>query len=302
MDANNIIASAFEGLTLKETANAEAVAEMLDRFGLRWDVQKESLLLPDGVESGYYAVVRQDNRTTFAAVKNTYHPYQNSELAELLIRVSEKTGYAIKNGGMFDGGGKVFLQLETGNRIGGIGNNSDEVHGYATAINSHDGSTALRWGTTSITISCRNTFSRAYRGLYNSAKHSSSIRDRVEESLRNIEIVLREESNTFGRFLKMASVPAFGTDITKVVKSVTGVDMRAKEESSTYARNRATELLSSITTEMESKGDTMWGLFSGVTHYTSHKMPAPKRDNGRLESKFMGTGLAVDNTIFSMLN
>jgi phage/plasmid-like protein (TIGR03299 family) len=302
MDANNIIQSAFSGLTTKDTANAEAVAEMLERFGLRWDVQKESLLLPDGVESGYYAVVRQDTRKPFAAVKDTYHPYQNSELAELLIRVSEKTGYAIKNGGMFDGGSKVYLQLDTGNRIGGIGVNSDEVRGFATAINSHDGSTALRWGTTSITISCQNTFNRAYKGLYNSAKHSSRIRDRVDESLRNIEIVLREETDTFGRFMRMASTPSLGTDIVRVVKSVTGVDLKRNEESSTYAQNRAKELLSSITSEMQSKGNTMWGLFSGVTHYTTHKMPAPKRDEGRLESKFMGTGLAVDNTIFSMLN
>jgi hypothetical protein len=302
MDANNIIQSAFSGLTTKDSANAEAVAEMLERFGLRWDVQKESLLLPDGADSGYYAVVRQDNRTPFTAVKYTYHPYQNSELAELLIRVSEKTGYAIQNGGMFNGGAKVYLQLETGNSISGIGKRGDRVLGYATAINSHDGTTALRWGSSNITISCKNTFAKAYKTLANSVRHSHSIRDKVEESLRSIDHVLTDERLVFDGFMNMASRPALGTDIVKVVKHITGVDMKDKSESTTYARNRASELLSSITTEMESKGDTMWGLFSGVTHYTSHKIPAPKRDNGRLESKFIGSGAAIDNDIFAILN
>ena len=52
---------------------------------------------------------------------------------------------------------------------------------------------------------------------------------------------------------------------------------------------------------MSSKGETLWGLFSGVTHYTSHVLPVPKRDNARLESKYVGTGASVDNDAFAMI-
>jgi hypothetical protein len=70
---------------------------------------------------------------------------------------------------------------------------------------------------------------------------------------------------------------------------------------STYAVNRSQELLTSINREMTGKGDTLWGLFSGVTHYTSHVLPVPKRDNARLESKYTGTGYDIDNRVMSMI-
>jgi len=45
----------------------------------------------------------------------------------------------------------------------------------------------------------------------------------------------------------------------------------------------------------------LWGLFSGVTKYTSHVMPVPNRENGRLESKYVGNGADVDNESFSTI-
>jgi hypothetical protein len=35
-----------------------------------------------------------------------------------------------------------------------------------------------------------------------------------------------------------------------------------------------------------------------VTHYTSHVMGTPKRENARLESKYVGTGADIDNKSF----
>lgn len=303
MDANNIIASAFNGLTLTDSANADAVADMLDRFGLRWEVQKEALLLPDGTETPFFAVVRQDTRQPFTSVKSGYVPYQNSELAELLHRVSSATGYKVHSGGMFNGGGKVYLQLETGNTIEGIGENRSKVIGYASAINSHDGTTSLRWGSVNFTICCKNTFAAAVRSLENSARHSVSIHNRVEESIRSVVGIVEQEKTVFERFISMSMRPASKHNIASVVKKVTGVDLNAKkEDASAYGVKRATELLDSIASEMLVKGDTMWGLFSGVTHYTSHRMPVPKRDNARLESKYVGTGSAIDNEMFALLS
>ena len=41
---NDALNSAFAGLP--ENESAEAVAEMLDKYGLRWTVSKQKLLLP----------------------------------------------------------------------------------------------------------------------------------------------------------------------------------------------------------------------------------------------------------------
>lgn len=304
MNADNIISSAFSGL--HQTENIELVSEMLDRFGLRWSVSKQPLMLPDGTETPYMAVVRDDNNTVFTTCKEGYTPYQNSELAELLVRISDKTGYEIHSGGMFNGGGKVYIQLNTGNEIKGIGNNRTTVKGFVTGINGHDGTTSLKWGSVNFTICCQNTFAAAKGSLQNTARHTSAIHDRVETSIREIVSVTQVERSIFDTFIKLSEIPVTKDNIKAVVKSVTGVDVdtprtKAEEIYSAYSVNRSGELLQSISSELLVKGETLWGLFSGVTHYTSHIMPTPKRDNARLESKYVGNGANIDNNVYEMV-
>lgn len=302
----DILNAAFAGLKLQDPANADRVAELLDRFDLRWTVSKQPLLLPDGTETPFKAVVRDDNNHAFTTVKDGYTPYQNSELAELVMRIGDKTGFSIHSGGEFNGGGKVYLQLATGNSIQSIGENRSKVEGFVTGINGHDGTTSLKWGSLSYTICCKNTFAAAKRDLKTTVRHTASIHDRVDQALREIESVTLQEQTLFQHFLHLAGVPVTGDKITKVVKEVTGVDLntsRAEAERiySAYAVNRAGELTSSIASEMAYKGNTLWGLFSGVTHYSTHKMPAPKRENARLESKHVGTGAEIDNKAFASI-
>lgn len=304
--ADNILASAFEGIQVSNNENSDAVATLLDKYGLRWSVSKQPLILPSGVDTGFFGIVREDTQTTFATCKDGYVPYQNSELAELLHRISEKTGYEIHSGGMFNGGGKVYLQLSTGNEINDIGKNRTKVKGYVTGINGHDGTTSLKWGEVNFTICCRNTFASASRMLKQSARHTASIHDKVETSIREITGIATAEKSIFDTFIKLSQIPVTKDNIAKIVREVTNVDItlsssNAKNDASKYSINRSTELLQSISSEMSSKGETLWGLFSGVTHYTSHVLPVPKRDNARLESKYVGTGASVDNDAFAMV-
>lgn len=304
--ANDILSQTFNGLQLSDPANAERVATMLDRFGLRWSVSKQDLLLADGTVTPYKAIVRDDNQTVFTTCKDGYVPYQNSELSELLIRISDKTGYDIHSGGMFNGGGKVYLQLNTGNEINGIGENRTTVKGYVTGINGHDGTTSLKWGAVNFTICCENTFAAASGKLQNKARHTASIHDRVETSIREIESVTMQEKTIFDQFIQLSSVPVSKSNIASIVKNITGVDIdtpRSKAEDiySQYAVNRSGELMTSIAKEMSQKGETLWGLFSGVTHYTSHVMPTPNRDNARTESKYVGSGADIDNKSFASI-
>lgn len=304
MNADNIISSAFSGL--HQTENIELVSTILDKFGLRWSVSKQPLMLPDGSETPYMAVVRDDNNAVFTTCKEGYTPYQNSELAELLVRISDKTGYEIHSGGMFNGGGKVYIQLNTGNEIKGIGNNKTTVKGFVTGINGHDGTTSLKWGSVNFTICCQNTFAAARGSLQNTARHTSAIHDRVETSIREIVSVTKVEQSIFDTFIKLSQIPVTKDNIKAVVKSVTGVDVdtprsKAEEIYSAYSVNRSGELLQSISSELLVKGETLWGLFSGVTHYTSHVAPVPKRENARLESKYVGNGSNIDNNVYEMV-
>jgi hypothetical protein len=198
-------------------------------------------------------------------------------------------------------GQKCFSNSKPGSFPGLV--NKDSIKKYVTALNSHDGSTSLRWGHTNITVSCLNTFNAAYQDVKQTAKHTASIKQRIEDSLRQLEALAKVETNIFHTYTKMSETPSRKDALTDVVKYITGVDMTLSKEDleknyTTYNLNRVDELLASITQEMKQKGDTLWGLFSGVTHYTTHKMPVPQRDNGRLESKYVGKGFGIDNDVF----
>jgi len=302
--ADSLLASAFSGLENVQTENSDAIAELLDRYGLRWKVSKQPLCLANGKETGFYGIIREDKQTCLTTCKEGFEPFQNSELAELLIRISEKTGYEIHNGGALDGGGKVYLQLNTHNEIENLGANKTTVKGYVTGINGHDGSTALKWGAVNFTVCCHNTFAMAQKALQQSARHTASIRDKVEQSIKQINGIAKQEKSIFETFIKLADVPVKAENIATIVNNITQVDITLKRDQmlnkySSYSINRSEELLQSISREMKQKGQTLWGLFSGITHYTSHVMPAPKRDNGRVESKYTGTGLKIDNDAFT---
>jgi phage/plasmid-like protein (TIGR03299 family) len=285
----------------------DKVNELLDKFGLNWEVEKTPLILPNGSETPYFALVRSDNGQCLNSVKDSYVPFQNSELADLVIKIADKGGYNIHSGGKFNGGQKLYLQLESGNEIKSIGENRSKVIGYISGINSHDGTTSLKWGNVNFTICCRNTFAAATKQLQNSAKHTQSIHAKVEEYLQQIGLIIKQETAIFDQFIKMSETPVTKQLIQQVVKEITKVDTaltpaQAKEQYTTYQINRTNELLTSIASETNAKGQTRWGLFSGVTHYTSHVMPVPNREAARIESKYTGTALSTDNTIFKMLS
>lgn len=304
--ADNILTSAFSGLQLSDPSNAERVASMLDQFGLRWSVSKQKLFLPNGTETKFSAVVRDDNNDVFTTCKDGYVPYQNSELAELLLRISEKTGFTIHSGGEFNGGGKVYLQLNTGNEIRNIGKDNTSVKGFVTGINGHDATTSLKWGAVNLTISCQNTFAAAKSKLQNTARHTASIHDRVERSLIEIESVTMAEKTIFEQFIKLSQIAVTDKNIAYIVKDVTGVDINTTQSEAeklytSNAINKSGKLLTSIAKEMSEKGTTLWGLFSGITHYTSHVMPISSKANARLESKYVGSGADIDNDSFASI-
>jgi len=220
---------------------------------------------------------------------------------ELVNESDQITGLKLDKGGLFKKGALVYLQLQNGS-IEGIGQNNDTVKRYVTAINSHDGSTSLRWGLTNITISCMNSFWHAYKSMQNAIKHTESMRGRIDQIVHEIRKVQEIEQTLYNTFFKLASVPVQKDNIIKTVKTLLNVDLDRKateQELTTYQLNRVTDLSNAISKEMKQKGETLWGLFSGVTYYTTHL--APGGDINRQQSKAIGQSYNADNKVFNEL-
>ena len=293
--------------------NNNDVFTTLEKFGLNWTVDKKPLYFnSNGQQNGssFFGIVRSDNNDCFGAMTKQYEVFQNSELVELVHNVADVIGKPIDHGTMFDGGRKVALQLTLEPLTVG----DDKVIRKATAINSHDGSTSLRWGTTGITVSCTNQFNALFKDLKNSVKHTKNMRQAVERSLSILEEIEVADRDMFTLFERMANTHASEQLVTNTIAKVSGVAEFSKfanrrvpvserkyieEKYSARKLNTAEQIIKSVSEEMSYKGHTLWGLFSGITHFTSHRGGSV---NTREKSKLMGSLQRVDQAVFNDLS
>lgn len=274
--------------------------EILQQTGLDWNVRIEKTFTESGIELDRIGLVREDTNDILGVHSNGYVPYQNDQLVDLLQRVSSLTGLEIHKGGEFGGGRKVFIQLKSNDLK--LGN--DRVEGYVTGINSFDGSTSLAFGNSNLTISCQNTFFAAYRNL-EKVRHTKNMNHKVDEICRGIDMLVEEEQQMFTTIKRMSEVSYDQKTKDRVIKSLFDIDYDIQlvgyhdsDELSTNTKNKLSRLYIDMNGELQEKGDNLWGLFSGVTKYTTHSLS--KNDN--TENKMFGTYGKRERYIFNELS
>ena len=274
------------------------VVEILNKANLNWNVKTEKVTTESGITlDGYSALVREDTNVPLSVRSESYYPYQNYELVELLDRVSGLTGLSIHKGGFFGEGQKVFIQLKSNNlRIG-----NDRVEGYLTGINSFDGTTSLAFGPSNITISCQNKFFAAFREMQSKVRHTKNMVVKIDEICKRLEGVLDEEKIVFDNILKLSETRFDDIIKDKVTRELFGinkdVDLKDMEAISGVTRNKLSRFYVDLNGELQGKGDNLWGLFSGITKYTTHSLT--KNDN--TEAKMFGVYGKRELSIFNKL-
>lgn len=267
---------------------------LLEKAGLNWTANKEILQTSSGIITDSVAIVREDTQKILGVHKDSYEVFQNKQMAELLFELSQKADLPIHNAGLLGGGSKVFIQLKTDDLNLSYG---DKVKGYLTAVNSFDGSTSLAFGHSTTTISCQNTFFGAYKGLGSKIKHTKSMIIKVDDLLRSAEKVRAEEKANFETIKKLSEVPMTDNWVDEVLKGLFAVsleDVKTNAETiSTRNRNNIMRFRDALAQETAYKGKTMWGLFSGVTKYSTHMIGSDKED-----TKMFGSIAQKERRIF----
>ena len=274
--------------------------ELLIKADLNWDVEARPLITSgeNPIVTEHIAIVRTDTNQILGVHGHKYMPYQNSEMADILNRISGKMDLPLHRGGYFGNGQKTFIQLKTTDteipRVGGM----DMIKGYLTCINSYDGSTSLAFGHSNTTISCQNTFFASYREVANKVRHTAAMHGRVDLICAQIEEVLRKEQLIYDSITRMASVgitdnsqslakklkqKGFGSARELALSRILNLD---KEERiadlttlGTRKRNILSDLEININGEIADKGNNVWGLFSGITKYTTHSLKGDSTEN-----------------------
>jgi len=272
------------------------VTDILNKSNLNWSVRNESITTESGIIlDGYSAIVRDDTNTPLSVRSDGYHPYQNHQLIELLDRVSQQTGLELKKGGHFKEGARVYIQLKSNDLK--LGN--DRIEGYMTGINSFDGSTSLAFGPSNITISCQNSFFAAFREMNTKIRHTKNMVIKVDEVCRSLENVLQEEKKVFDSIVQLSETrydDLFKDNVVKKLFNIAKeVDLKDEDALPSVTRNKLSRFYIDLNGELQQKGDNLWGLFSGVTKYTTHSLT--KDDN--TEAKMFGVYGKREQGIFN---
>jgi phage/plasmid-like protein (TIGR03299 family) len=271
--------------------------EMLEKAGLNWKVTKEPIQTVSGIiipEKS--ALVREDTQKCLGIHTDNYVPYQNEELLDLLFKISQQTGLQMHTGGSFKEGQRVFFQLKSED----LNLHNDRIEGYISGFNSFDGRTSLAFGNSNVTVSCQNSFYRGYKDVDTKLRHSSTMKPKIEEILRKIDVLLVEEQNTFDTIQRLGNFRMTKEVKEMVIRKLFDIkreESLTSDDFSTNKKNRMLKFGIDLNGEVNQKGDNLWGLFSGVTKYTTHGMK--KGDN--TENKIFGKTGNVERQIFEDL-
>ena len=301
------------------------VQEILTQFGLDFRIEKLPMvakqvvgkttetIITNGIEevverlsykdvpTDYFGLLNTKSGNIINQVKAGYEVSQNDEILELVLEGMKPFGdkLSVTKAGSLNDGRKTYVQLgiEGLEKVG-----TENIKRYVTIIDSNDGTTSLSVGLGELVMSCQNQFFKFYKDGQSKYRHTASLRQRVMELPYLIEKTLAESlklNEVYGRFQSTKVTRKLADEM---VKHLLGYDklMSVRKESDLSVRslNVMDDLYGHLEKEMNQKGTNLFGLFSGVTSWTTHSKSAPRRENGRLESLMVGTNNRVNQDAY----
>lgn len=231
---------------------------MIDR-NLNWDVEEKVIRYDNKIVPNKKALVRTDNQELLAILSNAYKVFSNEELKDLCRDIERNTNYRLNRFVELGRGKKILAFLEN---IDLQSINGTPVKEFLVIGNSFDGSSALFIGYNSHMIRCENQFTDATRIV--SSKH---LKGRIDDDFAITEILAqfqRQKIATLRKFEKMEQTKVSDREINRLINLLLG------ETNQEQMRPKEQRLRASIRREMAHFGNNAWGLFNGVTHYTSN--------------------------------
>ena len=276
------------------------VNEILVANNLDFRIEKEQLLSSTGRPTPFYGLFNDKTGECINSVKEGYTVSQNDEVVALVLEGMQGFGeLSVSKAGALNGGRKVFIQLgiEGMSLVG-----TERIKRYVTVIDSNDGSTGLSVGIGELVMSCQNQFFKFYKSGQSKLRHTASLTQRIKEIPCLISKALEESLKLTETYKQFQSTPVTRALADEMVKYILGFDrnmsIKAESETSTRSLNAMDSLYNHIEKETNQKGMNLFGLFSGVTSWSTHDKSAPRRENGREESIMVGTNYRTNNDAF----
>jgi hypothetical protein len=264
---------------------------------LNWDIRLEPVTVNNTFDTGKKAIIRNDNNQLLSIVGKHYEPFTNSQLMQFTNALTKSGEFELKGFDELNDGKIVMAFLKNTNpnlKINGCSNEE-----YMFVGNSFDGTKRFHIGTASNLLRCLNQWSATLK-VFNK-KHTSymDINDTIaQDIIRNYKA---KKGIVYESFDGMESVRVDESVITRLIKEVhlmLATDSRAIKQKDWTSSPSMITLRKSIDREMKDLGNNAFGLFNGVTWYTTHEM----RTTDVVTSQISGTANLINQKAFRFCN
>ncbi len=234
---------------------------------LEWDIIEKPIFSNNKKILGYKGIYRSDNDKLLNIAKASYTPTRNAKFIEITEKLHEITGFPIQNYYTVDDGKKVLAFLKCTESIQVCGH---EFNDYLMIGNSFDGSTGFFIGNSSVMVRCKNRFSKNFRQMQ--VNHTKNNSLRVDGLVQYFDMFMNQRKQLFKNMVRFSEVKIDDSIKKALVERLTKMNDEEKlgTDISTRKSNIISKLNYSIDRECADLGNNAFGLFNGITHYTTH--------------------------------
>lgn len=252
-------------------------------------------------KEGEFSTVRMDTRIPLGTVKGRYEVVQNKDAFAFFDAIIDKGEAIFETAGALGEGERIFVtaKLPEDMLVGG-----EPCNKYIILTNSHDGTSSILAGFTTVRVVCNNTLQAALRGLSNKVtiEHRSGAKERLSEAYKVMGIAskyMAEVEEVFNQMAKTAiadeQLKQFIFDVMKPEYKKPDValpeDKEKEEKISTRFQNQVNAIysfaLSHPTQLSDAARGTVWGAYNSISGYYAnvHKF---RDEEQRFTSQFFG--------------
>jgi phage/plasmid-like protein (TIGR03299 family) len=304
---------AWHGLG-KIVQNAMTSKEVIENANLDYEVEKTTIHAKIG-ESLYqpydekFATYRKDTNEVLGLVGGRYEIVQNKDAFSFFDAIIDEGEAIFETAGVLGKGEKIFATAKLPNDLMV---NGEPCEKYIVLTNSHDGSSSIIAGLTTIRVVCNNTLQAALRGLSNkvSIKHTMGAKERLAEAYKVMGIASVYMKEVEGVFNQMAKTTISDEQLKSYIQNVMKPEYKIlhetteeEEKLSTRFKNQVDSIyefaLSHPTQNTNAARGTLWGAYNSISGYYNY-IAKFKNEEDKFKSQFFGLGNTKINKAFSL--
>jgi phage/plasmid-like protein (TIGR03299 family) len=247
-----------------------------------------------------FATYRTDTNDILGkGVGSRYEIIQNRDAFGFFDAIIDEGEAIFQTAGALGNGERIFVTAKLPDDLLVAG---EPCNKYIILTNSHNGTSSIIAGLTTIRIVCNNTLQAALKGLENKIciEHRSGAKEKLAEAYKVMNIASKYMSEVEEIFNQMAKTKIEDEQLKAYIKEVMQnkyakqLTEEEKIEESTRLKNQVNSIfefaLTHPTQQTDATRGTVWGAYNSISGYYNHICKFKGGAEHKFESQFFGNG------------